>query len=418
MRQLYNALLLILLPFILVRLFLKSLKISAYRKRIAERFGFVTTQHKESIWVHAVSFGELMAAIPLIRQLQKQFPDNNIVVTTMTITGSQLAQKIFNQDIFHCYCPYDYPFAIKRFLKNIRPTLLILMETEIWPNWLFYCGKQRIPIMLANAKLSENSFKGYQRFSFFLKPLLSAITFIAAQSKQDAERFKRLGIAEEKIKIFGNLKFDLSLPTALFEQAKHWRTQSQCQNRSIFIAASTHDGEEKVILDAFQLLKKQLPDLLLMIAPRHPERFEEVAKLCSHYSNHVVHRRHHEFATQETDIFIVDTMGELLLFYAISNVAFVGGSLVNIGGHNLLEAAACGIPTITGKYMQNQFIHQQMQQLQTTFTVNDQFELTKIVAELLQNETLRANIRDKNITFIEHNRGVLQKHLQVIKDLS
>ncbi len=417
MRQIYNVLLIVLLPLVLLRLFWKSLKVSDYRKRIAERFGFIKKQNKETIWLHAVSFGELKAAIPLINELQKNFPNYQIVVTTMTVTGSQLAQKSLNQTIFHCYCPYDYPFAINNFLKRIKPKISILMETEIWPNWLFYCNKNNIAILLANARLSKKSLDGYKRFSFFLIPLLQAIKLVAAQSEQDVKNFLALGIPKEKIELFGNIKFDLTLPSDLQLKANEWRSHSNSLNKKIFFAASTHEGEEKIILEAFSKLKQHIPNLLLIIAPRHPERFEAVIKLCAQYSKHITRRSIDSFAADTTDIFVVDTMGELLLFYAIANVAFIGGSLVNVGGHNLLEAAVNGIPTITGKHMHNfQFIYDQMSQLQTNFTVENREGLIKTAAELLQNEILQANIYKKNISFIEQNRGVLQKHLKAIKN--
>lgn len=417
MRQLYNVLLFLLLPFILLRLFWKSIKISDYKKRIKERFGFVEKINTNSIWLHAVSFGELKAAIPLINELQKNFPDYRIIVTTMTVTGSGLAQKSFNQDIYHCYCPYDYPFAINHFLKMTNPKLLILMETEIWPNWLFYCDKNNIPVMIANARLSQKSLNGYQRFKFFLKHLLPTIKLIAAQSEQDRKHFLTLGFPKEKVKLFGNVKFDLNVPNNLVEEARQWRQQSNCLDKKILIAASTHEGEEKIILEAFQQLKKQFSNLLLIIVPRHPERFESVVKLCSNYSQHIARRTQGLFAKTGTEIFIVDTMGELLLFYAIANLAFVGGSLVNIGGHNLLEAAANGIPTITGKHMHNfQFIYDQMSQLETTYTVENEKEFTEIATNLLKNEALQARIRERNLAFIAQNRGVLHKYIQVIKN--
>lgn len=406
MRYLYNLLFYLILPFILLRLLWRSYQSPGYRHRIAERFGFINfSTTVKPVWVHAVSFGEAKLATILVENLLKLHPEIPFVVTTMTVTGSEQIRKNLGPQVFHSYIPYDYPAAIKRFLNKLNPRLVIIMETELWPNVLHYCGQQNIPVLIANARLAERSIRGYQRINFFIRPMLQHITKVLAQSTADAERFVKLGIDKNKVSVVGNIKFDITPPK-----------NSVTKNRLTWIAASTHHGEDEIILKAFAKIREQLPEVLLILVPRHPERFDEVALLCQRSAFKISRRSENKNITANIDIFLGDTMGELWKFYATADVAFVGGSLIPQGGHNLLEPAALGLPIITGSYLANfKQVAELLQQADALNIVDNAQQLADEVIKLLQNPELRQQQGQQAKTVVETNRGALEKHLQIIK---
>ncbi|MEX2335499.1 MAG: lipid IV(A) 3-deoxy-D-manno-octulosonic acid transferase, partial [Pseudohongiella sp.] len=353
-RAIYNFAFYLLLPIIVLRLLFRALVLPspAYAKRWGERLGFVDLAHahrKEQrwIWVHAASVGESVAISPLVIRLRQQRPEWGIVVTTMTPTGSERIEELFGNDVCHVYAPYDYAGAVKRFLKTFQPALVILVETELWPNLVHYSKRSGASIMVANARLSEKSYRGYQKFSALGKPMLQKIDCIAAQAETDAERFRRLGVSDQALHITGSMKFDLSLPDNLAAQTAGMAQRIE-GTRLIWIAASTRDGEEEKVLAAFKLVKRELPTALLILVPRHPERFAAVERLCHKHSLQVVRRSDSAQIDALTDIFLGDSMGELLAYYGLAQLAFVGGSLVNTGCQNVLEPAALGLPVLVG----------------------------------------------------------------------
>lgn len=419
MRYIYNLLFYLLTPLILIRLLWRSRKAPGYRSRWAERFGFfaIPKNHQNGILIHSVSVGETVAAIPLIHALQKKYPKLPITVTTMTVTGSQQLKSSVEDSVFHVYMPYDLPCAIKRFLSKINPCITIIMETELWPNLLYYCNKRQIPTILANARLSKRSAKKYARIKKFTATLLKQFNYIAAQAEADAKRFEQLGMPTERIEITGNMKFDITPPASTKETGELLRQQLGA-NRPVWIAASTHEGEEELALKAFAKIKSKLPDCLLVLAPRHPERFTEVATLCKRKKYSVTLRSSKEPCSTATDIFICDSMGELLQFFAASDVAFIGGSLVKTGGHNLLEPASFALPIISGPHTFN-FAEatRLLKEADALIIIKDEKELAANVIRFLENPNLHQKFGDLAQAVVKANRGAVEKHMKLIEKL-
>ena len=382
MRRLYSLVLNLLAPLVLLRLWLRGRRAPAYRQRWGERFGFIPEIEGQPIWIHAVSVGEVQAAAPMIKRLLKRYPDAPFLVTTTTPTGSERVTALFGGQVHHVYMPYDLPSAVKRFLKRVRPRLCLIMETEIWPNLFHYCKYDGVPVIVANARMSERSAKGYGRFLSLTTETLANVDVIAAQDKNDADRFDRIGAFPERIEVTGSIKFDITLPASLHEQGEVLRREIFGQDRAVWIVASTHAGEDELILDAFAKVREQIPEVLLVLVPRHPERFNGVAALCRERGYRVVQRSEGFACSPETEVFVGDTMGELMLFYAASDVAFIGGSLVSVGGHNLLEAAALELPIVYGPHMFNfEAIHRMFLELGASRQVNNVEELAEVICQ-------------------------------------
>lgn len=417
MRRLYSLIFTLLLPLILLRLYFRGRKAPAYKARRRERFGLGESLNTPVIWVHAVSVGEVQAARPLIAHLQQAYPDYTILVTTMTPTGAERVADIKGK-VQHRYVPYDTPGCIKRFLQRVKPTLLIVMETEIWPNMLHYCQQQNIPTLLVNARMSARSAKGYARFSRLVKATLANFSHIAVQNPTDEARLISLGAKPAHTTVTGSLKFDFEPPADISQQADILRQQWGA-SRKIWIAASTHQGEDQQILDAFAQIRSQIPEALLVLVPRHPERFNSVAELCKDRGLHVVRRSEQRPCSDGTAVFLGDSMGELMLFYAASDIAFVGGSLVPTGGHNLLEPAALGLPVLTGPHMFNfSDIHQLLLQGKASLEIETPAQLADAVVALFQDENLSQSMADNGRKLVEENRGALQKVLGLVGEAS
>jgi len=419
LRYVYSVLFYLALPFIFIRLLWRSRKLPGYRKRWGERFGFVDipTSAQQGIWVHSVSVGETVAAALLIQSVQQQYPHLPILVTTMTVTGSDRVKTLLGDTVFHSYVPYDLPCAVKRFLKRAQPKLLVLMETELWPNLLHYTHRASIPIVLANARLSEKSAQKYERVKYFTQSMLSQLTCIAAQTQEDADRFYRLGADKNKVQITGNVKFDLALPANLELEAQRLRKQLG-EQRLIFIAASTREGEEAYILEAFARIKTEIPECLLLLVPRHPDRFLTVADLCRARGYQIVLRSAQQSCDEKTDIFLGDSMGEMLLFYRVSDVVFVGGSLLPCGGQNVLEPAVLGRAIMVGPHTFN-FTEavRLLKEAQAIEIVATADTLADKVIRFLEDQTLRSSYGDRAKQVVEKNRGAAAKHMVILKQL-
>lgn len=419
-RYFYTACFYLLLPLAFLRLFIRSFKAPNYRQRWAERLGFVTNPPKPGgIWLHAVSVGEAFASIPLIKALKARYPDYAITVTTTTPTGSEQIKAILGDAVFHVYAPYDLPFCINRFLKTLSPRLIVIMETELWPNWLYAAHQKNIPILLANARLSPSSFKHYAYFKPFMTTLLSYIHTVAAQSTLDSERFIALGLAPEKLVITGSVKFDLELPPSITEQAQAIR-QMLGVNRSILVAASTHETEEELILRAFKKILNKIPDCLLVLVPRHPERFQKVYQLCVKYGFKTIRRTDNISCDPNVQVFLGNTLGELLRFYGAADLAFVGGSFVQIGGHNILEPATLNIPIITGPIM---FNFAEITELLCNargiikLKGNEPDELADEAVQLLSDPVKRTELVEAAQSVVSANKGSVKKHLLLVEEL-
>ncbi len=413
MRMIYSLLFYMILPFIMLRLLWRSRRIPAYRQRLGERLGYYPFQLKHSLWVHAVSVGESLAAIPLIQALHKRYPQIPIVVTTMTPTGAARVKDALGDLVQHAYIPYDTPGAVKRFLNATQPIAGIIMETELWPNLLTICQRRDIPMCLINARLSAKSLRGYQRVRGLARDMLRTLKVIAAHAAQDAERFIALGATRNDVVVTGNLKFDIALPQALESDATTLR-DALGNARFIWIAASTHEGEEEIVLAAHQLLRMQLPDALLILSPRHPDRFDQVAKLCE--QSFITQRRsQNACCTLETGVYLGDTMGELLRLYGAADVAFVGGSLIARGGHNILEPGALAKPILTGPHMMNfAEISQLFASANALRMVNDAASLAAALLSLNHDPKERMAMGQRALAVVDRNRGALSKQLDLI----
>jgi 3-deoxy-D-manno-octulosonic-acid transferase len=315
-RLLYTLLFYCLTPFIFLRLLLRSRKAPAYRLRWGERLGFVPRLDAEQvIWVHSVSVGETLAAVPMIKLLQQRNPQAQLVVTTMTPTGSERVKASFGGSVYHVYAPYDMPDAVSRFIRRVKPDKLIIMETELWPNLIAGCHKYNVPVLVANARLSAKSAIGYGKVAALTRSIFSHLTCVAAQTVEDGERFKQLGLCADKLQVTGNIKFDLDLDQAVQDKAAQLRQEWQGEDsRPIFLVASTHRGEDAFLLAAHQQILLTHPDLLLVLVPRHPERFNEIAELCRSQGFSIVRRSLGQIPKSSDQILLGDSMGELLAF--------------------------------------------------------------------------------------------------------
>ena len=413
---LYTALLYLIQPLIWIRLWVRGRKAQACRKRWGERYGFYRQPLKSGgIMLHSVSVGETLAAIPLVRALRHRYPDLPITVTTMTPTGSERVQSAFGKDVQHVYLPYDLPDALNRFLDKIDPKLVLIMETELWPNLIASLHRRHIPLVIANARLSERSAAGYAKLGSFVRTLLQRITLIAAQNDEDGKRFVALGAKSSQVTITGSLKFDISVTPQLAARAITLRRQ-WAPHRPVWIATSTHDGEESIIIAAHQALLKHYPDLLLILVPRHPERFPDAINLTRQAGLTYTTRSSGEVPSATTQVVIGDTMGELMLLYGIADLAFVGGSLVERGGHNPLEAAAHAIPVLMGPHTFNfKDICARLEQASGLITVTDAASLEKEISSLLADADYRSFYGRHAVEVLYQNQGALQRLLQLLE---
>lgn len=388
--RLYQVLLYLIQPLIWLRLLLRSRKAPAYRKRWGERYGFCAGKVVAGgIMLHSVSVGETLAAIPLVRALRHRYPSLPITVTTMTPTGSERVQSAFGKDVHHVYLPYDLPGSVNRFLDQVNPKLVIIMETELWPNLINALHRRKIPLVIANARLSARSAAGYKKIGSFIRNMLQRITLIAAQNQEDGDRFIELGLRRSQLTVTGSLKFDISVTPELAARAVTLRRQ-WAPHRPVWIATSTHDGEETILLEAHRQLLQQFPTLLLILVPRHPERFPKAIELTQKAGLSYTLRSKGEVPSSSTQVVIGDTMGELMLLYGIADLAFVGGSLVERGGHNPLEAAAHAIPVLMGPHTFNfKDICAKLEQAEGLITVTDTLSLVKEITQLLTDEDCR-----------------------------
>ena len=369
------------------------------------------------IWLHAVSVGESIAAAPLVRELLARYPDMPITITCMTPTGSERIQAMFGGAEYagrvqHCYLPYDLPWAAARFLDRVQPKLAVIMETELWPNHIHQCGLRGIPLALANARLSERSARGYARFAKLTAPMLAELDLIAVQTALEAERFRSLGARDECVEVTGSIKFDLTIDPALLSRAALLREQWQAESRPVWIAASTHAGEDESVLAAHRQLLKHQPDALLILVPRHPERFNTVFELCQRQGFSTRRRSTADAVQADDQVLLGDTMGELLFLYALADSAFVGGSLVANGGHNLLEPAALGMPVLSGPHLFNFLeIAAQLRAAGALSEVADADALAQRVAQLWREPETAEAMRTAGLAVMQANQGALARLL-------
>jgi 3-deoxy-D-manno-octulosonic-acid transferase len=407
-RLAYRCVLYLLLPFVLLRLLWLGMRDPQYLKRWRERFGRPprTNGNRPVLVVHAVSVGEVLAAKPLLHRLMTCQPGHRIIVTTTTPTGAMTVRQNFGESVEHLYFPYDLPSAVEGFLDRIRPDAVLVMETEIWPNFFAACGRRGVPVALINARMSARSAAGYARLPGIVADTLRIPVLIAVQSEADARRFRELGADPARIAVCGNLKYDIRFPPSIREQGLAQRRIFSA-SRPVWIAASTHEGEERLILEAFTAVHREQPDCLLIIAPRHPERFDRVASLCLRNGFAVVRRTSETPAgTAAAQVFLLDTLGELPVFYASADIAYVGGSLTPHGGHNLLEPASLCLPLISGPHVFNfADAAERLAEAQALRIVNEVPELAAVVLQMLKDANLRHTAGERAQRVYLENQG-------------
>lgn len=414
-RILYSFFLYLLSPLIVLRLWLRGRRAPAYRQRIAERFGFLPTSPPPGgLWVHSVSVGETIAAAPLIQHFLDTCPGLPVVVTTMTPTGSERVKALFGDAVFHCYAPYDLPGAVRRFLNATQPGVAVVMETEVWPNMVCQTAAAGIPVLLANGRMSERSARGYGRLAALSRPAFAAFTQILAQSDDDARRFVALGALPQRVVVSGSVKFDVALDSALVARAEALRKSLGA--RPVWVAASTHQGEDDILLAVHRQLLLRFPDLLLVLVPRHPERFAQVASLIA--ATPLGYSRRSavgDGVAVSCSVLLADTMGELLLLLGAADLAFVGGSLIPRGGHNTLEPAAWGLPIVTGQSDYNfAEISKLLQASGGLVKVSDAQHMTETIGQWLSDPAERQRRGEAAKAVVEANRGALARLITAV----
>jgi len=415
-RLFYTALLYLLTPLVLYRLAARGIKYHGYFARWRERFGFFADPGIEgSIWIHAVSLGEVNAAVPLIEALMRRYGASPFVITTVTPTGSARVLQLFGDRVFHVYLPYDLTTAVRRFLDRIKPRLAVIMETEIWPNLFMTCADRDIAIVIANARLSEKSLRGYWPIQPLARRAIRCASFIAAQSTSDNERLHALGAPTQRLAIVGNLKFDMNVPADVVDLGREFRASAGA-DRPVWIAASTHEGEEMIVLKAHAEVLRRFPDALLLVAPRHPERFKGLATACKAFGFRTATRSEDGNADRTKQCFVVDTMGELLRFYAAADVAFVGGSLVPVGGHNLLEPAALARPVVVGPHTFNfAEVTEDLIKAGAVMRIPDGDALGPAVVRLLSRDIERRTMGEAAHRVMERERGAVERTMAIVE---
>ena len=417
-RTIYSLAIYLLVPLLLLHLAFRGLRNRQYLSRWSERFAiYRQPTTRGGIVVHAVSVGEVNAAASLIRALQKKFPERPLTVTSFTPTGSERVSAIFGHSVGHCYLPIDLPGAVRRFFDHVDPSLVVIMETEIWPNLYFEAARRDIPLMISNARISDHSIGGYRRLHRLTRAALAQVACIAAQSELDASRLLEMGANRDQMVVLGNLKYDLNLPDELAEKGLAYR-QSWGLQRPVFLAGSTHEGDEGPVLDAFKIIREAVPDCLLVLVPRHPERFERAAQHARSRGLNVVLHSANPICSADDQCYVVDTMGELLQFYAACDVAFVGGSFDRTGGHNVLEPAALGKPVLVGP---NTFTFEEItSQLLASggaLRVMDADELARQVIRLLGDEATCSQMGQAGLALVKSGQGALKRTLDIAAKL-
>jgi len=425
------------LPLVLIRILYKAVRNPKYLVRVSERFG-IYNDHSQlkpkntsvDIWLHTVSVGEFLATKPLILELLKIKPDYKILITCTTLTGSELISKFIEQNkvfnLYHVYYPYDNTIICNRFLNTFKPKLAVFLETEIWPKMFTQIKQHDIKLFIINARLSEKSFNNYFRFQKFIKPIINKVDLIVSQGNLDQTRFLKLGIASDKIITYGNIKYNIKLPDDLDSKSNEYKQILNIKNNLVLIAASTHNGEDEIIINIYLKLKKVYPDLLLVIVPRHPERFSKVYNLCLNTGLNTKKFSAISFDLKTTksnnldnvicpDIFVLDTIGQLLYFYNLADLAFIGGSLIPIGGHNPLEPAALKIPAIMGpNYYNFSQIVDNLKEANGIIICENNNALEASLLKLLGNQNLRRDLADNAFKIIEQNKNILEKYVTLL----
>ena len=416
LRSVYTALLYVFAPIALAGTALRGVRDPAYRDRLPERLGFTRVLQgadARPIWVHAVSVGEVQAAAALVRVLLKKYPQRPLLITTATPTGAQRVRALFSDSVRHAYLPYDLPGAVRRFLDQVQPAIAVVMEREIWPNLFSECRRRAISVLLASARISERSAVRHQKFAGLFREALASNVKVAAQTAQDAERYRSIGASD--VEVTGNVKFDIEAPVAARQAGESLRA-AQFPERLVWVAGSTHEGEEEQVLAAHRLVTQQRPDALLILVPRHPNRFDAVRSWLKTQRVTFVSRSRGEQVTNATSVLLADTLGELMMFYAAGDIAFVGGSLIaTVGGHNLLEPAVLERPVLVGPHNFNApDIAQLMFESGAAREVSSPEQLAAAILLLAADSALRMRMGAQGSEMVAANRGALERVVALV----
>lgn len=418
MRVVYLVAIYLLAPIAWLALAWRGLRDPSYRQGLTQRFGFGPRTGAPSIWVHAVSVGEVQAAASLVQALRARHPRTPLTLTTVTPTGAARARALFGASVDVRYVPYDLPGSVRRFFERVQPQVAVILETELWPNLYRGCGTRGIPLVLASARISPRSVGRYRMLASLFRETLSHGIVIAAQGEGDAERFRAIGANPAKTHVVGNIKFDLTLPADIRERGARCRAEHAAAGRFLWVAGSTHEGEEAAALAAQRALEAAGVSNLLVIAPRHPPRFGAVADLLASSGTRSVRRSTGGRAGPDTQVLLLDTLGELMDWYAAADVAFVGGSLVPVGGHNLLEPAALAVATLTGPQVFNaQEIADALLAEGAVEAVQDGAGLAAALLRLARDPAERARRGALGQALVERNRGTLQRLMALLEPL-
>lgn len=416
MRFLYLAVAYLLAPVVCGTMLLRGIRDRSQWENFSQRFGFGPRSSRPAIWVHAVSVGEVQAAASLVLALRRRYPDVPLVVTTVTPTGAQRARALFGDAVQVRYIPYDLPGSVRRFFNRVRPRVAVILETELWPNLYHFCGQRKVPLVLASARISPRSVGRYRLLASLFRETLSHGIVIAAQGEGDAERFRSIGANPARTHVTGNIKFDLALPDDIRAQGAALRERYAPGERLVWVAGSTHDGEEAAMILVQRRLRAAGLDVLLVLVPRHPGRFQDVAALLRQAGIPFVRRSTDEPVRADTEVLLVDTLGELVAFYAAADLAFVGGSLVPVGGHNLLEPAALALATVSGPQVFNaQDIAGLLVDEGAVELVADADALGEAVLRLLSDPAERRRRGEAGRRVVERNRGALGRLLDLLR---
>lgn len=415
-RLLYTLLWYLLTPALLLHLWLQGRQAPAYRQRWLERFacGYKSTvKVDQCVWIHAASVGEMQAAAPMIEALLQRYPHTPLLITTTTPTGSERVRALFADRVHHVYWPWDTPCVWRRFWRAFNPRLVILLETELWPNLVVAAHARGVPVVLANGRLSARSHRGYTRLRRLVRPMLGRLDALAVQTVEEAPRFVDLGATAARITVTGNVKFDAALDDALRQQAQQLR--DQFGRRPVWIAASTHPGEDEIMLAAHQLLRQQYPEALLILVPRHQQRFDQVAAQVLASGQSLARRSRAELVQASTSVYLADTMGELLMLYGVADIAFVAGSFAPIGGHNLLEPALWSKPVVSGPVLHNfSLIAELLGTAGGHRVVANEEQLAATLVELFTDAAQRQRMGGQALRVVEQHRGALARLLAVL----
>lgn len=410
----YIGLIYLLLPFLVVFRYARGIKDKQYHARWKEYFGFYSTAPTQQvIWLHAVSAGEVEAANVLINYFKEHYT-YKILITTGTESGYQRVHSLQGKAVEHVYFPWDTPDAIRRFFKHFQPKIAVIMEMEIWPVLFAQCAKRSIPLYIVNARLSAKSTKKYLKFRFFLQQVFAAVSGVIVQTEADARRYQRIGVQAAKISVSGNIKLDMVIPNAIKSKAMQIK-RDLFAKRLIFVVGSTHQGEEELFIKAYLRLKKHFPLLLLILVPRHPKRAKDIIQLCQAEKLKIVARTENKPCTLSTDVYLVDTMGELKLMYGVADCSFVAGSMVPIGGHNIFEPILLDVPVLFGPYMKNsELLSQQLLDAKGALQCFDETDIVNNVSLILSQSRAKYLLVSAGRAFIEQNKGAVKRTVAMI----